>query len=74
MADRLLNSREVAEWLNVPLSTLAYWAYVGEGPPFTKIGQRRRYRRSAVEHYITSREVGAVDSPVSTAMTRDGGR
>jgi excisionase family DNA binding protein len=58
--ERLLDSTEVAEWLNIPRSTLDYWAQRGEGPKFTKIGSKRRYAVEDVKSYIASGEVEVV--------------
>jgi predicted DNA-binding transcriptional regulator AlpA len=39
---------EVAELIQRPESTLAYWRHRHEGPPFAKVGKRVMYRRSDV--------------------------
>ncbi|MGV9306910.1 helix-turn-helix transcriptional regulator [Nonomuraea sp. NPDC004354] len=41
--DRLWTSREVAEFLGVPLGTLYQWRTRGLGPPGRRIGKHLRY-------------------------------
>lgn len=41
---RLWNIKEAAEFLGVPVSTLYYWSYLGEGGPrILRIGRSLRY-------------------------------
>lgn len=41
---RLWNIRETAEFLGIPVSTLYYWSYLGEGGPrILRIGRSLRY-------------------------------
>lgn len=52
-----LGSRdEVAEYLGVPTSTLAYWATKGIGPRYVKVGRCARYRWSDVDSWLESQE------------------
>ncbi len=46
-ADYLL-TREVAELLRTPESTVRYWRHVRTGPPSMKVGRRVLYSRVAV--------------------------
>ena len=46
--DYWLTRPEVGERLKVSEKTLAQWATKGEGPAYTKIGGRCRYRLSSV--------------------------
>lgn len=52
----LLAPEQVAEMLQVSTGTLENWRYRGEGPPFVKLGSKRRspvrYERKAVEDWI----------------------
>jgi len=52
----LLTPEEVADLLKVHPGTLENWRVRGEGPPFVKLGNKRRsavrYRRSAVEDWM----------------------
>jgi hypothetical protein len=41
-------SREVAEIVRRPESTLAYWRHTGQGPRFARVGKRVLYRRADV--------------------------
>lgn len=56
--DRLLTPEEAAQRLRVSAGTLMVWRSTKKYPlPFVKIGSRVFYRASAVEAFITSREV-----------------
>ena len=43
-----LNSRELAELLGVPKSTIDHWRANGTGPTFSRLGKHYRYRMSDV--------------------------
>jgi excisionase family DNA binding protein len=51
-AEPLLTLLEVAELLNVPVTTLYAWRHKGEGPPGYRIGRHVRYRWTAVEVWL----------------------
>lgn len=60
-----LGSRpEVAEYLQVPVSTLAYWAMKGLGPKYVKVGRIARYRWADVDAWLTEQERG---TPIDAA-------
>lgn len=44
--------QEVADYLRIPVKTLAQWAYLGVGPPYQKVGRHTRYRWSDVEQWL----------------------
>lgn len=52
----LLTPEQVAEMLQIHPGTLENWRVRGEGPPFVKLGQKRRssvrYRKQDVEDWI----------------------
>jgi excisionase family DNA binding protein len=50
--DSLMTRRDVAEYLSVPIQTLARWAYIGSGPQFFHVGRHTRYRREDVEGWL----------------------
>ncbi|MFA1551643.1 helix-turn-helix transcriptional regulator [Actinomadura chokoriensis] len=56
-----LKPPEVAALVKVSEQTLANWRSRGYGPPYRKLSDGRsgrvRYRRSAVEAWLTSREL-----------------
>lgn len=55
MYDALMTRQEVAEMTRQAESTLRYWATVGKGPKFFKVGGRRvLYRRSDVQAWLDS--------------------
>lgn len=46
---RLWTVRETATFLGVPVSTLYYWSYLGEGgPPILRVGRCLRYNPQTV--------------------------
>ncbi len=42
-------TRDVAEYLGVPESSVRYWSYMQRGPRSYKLGRHRRYRPSEVK-------------------------
>jgi excisionase family DNA binding protein len=57
-AEPFMSTREVAEYLNVPKSTLDYWSYHSQGPRFTRVGSKRRYRRQDVDEWLAQQPTG----------------
>lgn len=53
---RLLKEQEVAEILNMEVSTLRRWRWAGDGPKFIKIGAAVRYDPQALKDYLAERE------------------
>jgi excisionase family DNA binding protein len=51
--EQYLSTEQVADWLNVPVSTVRYWRSLGRGPESITFGKSVRYARSAVEQWIT---------------------
>jgi excisionase family DNA binding protein len=49
----LLTEQDAAELLQVPLSRLRRWQREGTGPPCLQIGRQVRYRRAAVQRWLT---------------------
>jgi hypothetical protein len=52
ISDPLVEPQEVADYLLVPVATLAQWRYLGQGPRFHKVGRFVRYRWSDVETWL----------------------
>jgi excisionase family DNA binding protein len=50
--DRLIAVKELADYLDVPVTTLYQWRYRREGPPGFRVGRHVRYRWSDVEEWI----------------------
>ena len=50
--DRLISVKELADYLDVPVTTLYQWRYRREGPPGFRVGRHVRYRWSDVEEWI----------------------
>jgi excisionase family DNA binding protein len=58
-ARRALASREeVAEYLNIPVSTLSYWAMRHEGPPYRLVGRVARYAWVEVDRWVAEQQGG----------------
>jgi excisionase family DNA binding protein len=53
----LAGSAEVAEVLGIPEKTLREWRSRGIGPEYLKVGRYVRYRWSAVNEWLATREV-----------------
>jgi excisionase family DNA binding protein len=58
----LLTEQDATEILQVPLSTLRRWQREGTGPPCLEIGRQVRYRKAAVQRWLTgSIQTGSPD-------------
>lgn len=68
--DALLTVEEVAAWLRVEPGTVRRWAVDGSGPARVKVGSAVRYRRAAVEEWISERTVEASRRPPRIRKTR----
>lgn len=44
--DEMLNIDEAAEFLRVPVATMRWWRYTGDGPFSFKVGRHVRYWRT----------------------------
>lgn len=55
---RFMTVQEVAELLQVPVSTVYHWAAYGQGPPSFKVGKHRRYKADAVAQWLAQAEHG----------------
>lgn len=62
VTDRLVEPKEVADYLVVPAATLAQWRYLGQGPRFLKVGRFVRYRWSDVEAWLAGQSRGSTRS------------
>jgi excisionase family DNA binding protein len=51
-AGRMWSRSETAGYLNVPVRTVAQWAYQGTGPKFYRLGKHARYRPEDVEAWL----------------------
>ena len=60
--DPLMRSDAVAEYLGVRIPALEKWRQLGIGPDYVKVGRLVRYKKSALDAWITSRTVA---SPVA---------
>lgn len=53
--DRLMTTAELAEYLDVPLSTVRHWRLTGAGPRAIHIGRHLRFRPKDVEDWLEKR-------------------
>jgi hypothetical protein len=51
----LIDSDQLAKWLDVPRGTLDQWASRGGGPAFVKVGKHRKYDPADVRAWIQSK-------------------
>ncbi len=69
-ADTLLNVQQVAEYLQLNLSTVYQWAQQGRLPAI-KLGGRWRFRRTDIEAWLDAQtrygEADLASSPAATA-------
>jgi hypothetical protein len=57
MNERLRSREEIAQLLDVPVKTLAAWAYKREGPPYFRVGKHAKYDVGEVREWLASRRV-----------------
>ena len=55
--ERLLTTKQAANFLNRPQRTLEDWRYTGDGPPYVKMGRAVRYRASDLLQWVDERVV-----------------
>lgn len=55
--DPLMRSDAVAEYLGILVPALEKWRQLGTGPDYVKIGRLVRYKKSALDAWITTRTV-----------------
>jgi excisionase family DNA binding protein len=66
MIDRaLLTTRQVAEYLVVPISTIHRWQYVGTGPPAIRVGRHLRFDRADLDDWIERQKTSPPHDRVS---------
>jgi excisionase family DNA binding protein len=52
--DKLMNTKEIADYLNVAVSTILFYRSAGTGPKFIKVGRLVRYRKSVVDEWLAN--------------------
>ena len=50
--DRLLDPRQLADYLKVPVATIYAWRHRGTGPRGFRVGRHLRYRESDIEKWL----------------------
>ena len=58
--EKLASGAEVAEMLGIPEKTLTQWRSDNKGPKYLKVGRYVRYRWSAVDEWLSTREADPV--------------
>ena len=68
--EKLLTTQEVATWLGIQRCTLekARSTRLGDFPPYLRIGRAIRYRRSAVEQWLSCREFDVDGAPANASL------
>ncbi|WP_330354463.1 helix-turn-helix domain-containing protein [Streptomyces chartreusis] len=56
----LASPKTVADFLGLPVATLAQWRYLGKGPRSIKIGRHVRYRWADIEQWLVEHAHDAV--------------
>ena len=57
MEDKVMNTKEVSEYIGVAVSTLAMYRALGTGPQYMKIRSRLvRYRKAAVDEWLDAQK------------------
>lgn len=51
------DTKATASYIDKPERTLTQWRYLGEGPPYIKVGGSVRYRRSDVDAWLEAHTV-----------------
>ncbi len=57
-ADYWLTRQQVADRLQLPVKTLAQWAYQGRGPQFRRMGKHTRYLLSDLTEWEQMQSAG----------------
>lgn len=55
--DPLMRSDAVADYLGVMVPALEKWRQLGTGPDYIKVGRLVRYKKSALDAWLTERTV-----------------
>lgn len=54
-----LTVADLADWLQVPVSTVYQWNHKSTGPRFVRVGKHVRYRRADVEAWLDQQAAAA---------------
>ena len=54
--EKLLTTKEVAEYLDIAISTLMEYRVNRTGPVYIKLGQLVRYRKAYVDEWLKTKE------------------
>ena len=60
--EKLLTTKEVAEYLDIALSTVKQYRVNRTGPVYIKVGPLVRYRKSDVDAWLKDKEIQANNS------------
>lgn len=55
--DPLMRSDAVADYLGVMVPALEKWRQLGTGPDYIKVGRLVRYKKSALDAWLTERTI-----------------
>lgn len=68
MTDELFDTNDVAAYTGLSPVTLRKWRITGRGPRFVRLGRAVRYRKTAVDAFVSTREY-ANTTEADTAAT-----
>ncbi len=60
--EKLLTTKEVAEYLDIALSTVKQYRVNRTGPVYIKVGPLVRYRKADVDTWLKNKEIQANNS------------
>jgi PTS system nitrogen regulatory IIA component len=66
--DQLMSVRELADYLNINISTVYTWSQRGQIPAM-KVGNMWRYRRSEIEEWLNQRRSQPTEPQKTTGGT-----
>lgn len=53
--EKLMSAEELADFLQIPLSTIYFWRYRGEGPRAIRVGRCLRFSMADVREWLEMR-------------------
>jgi hypothetical protein len=59
----LFNERQAADFLNLKVTTLRRWRWLGKGPAFLKIGGAVRYDPAELERFVAGSRRNSTSDP-----------
>jgi PTS system nitrogen regulatory IIA component len=67
--DQLMSVKDLAEYLNINISTVYMWSQQGQIPAM-KVGKMWRYRRSEIEDWLNQQRTQPVEHKTSSPQKK----